>query len=230
MNEKPYLETRVSFLALDKNNFLKYRKLSSFTVEEIIKQINAFEIALSAYKLDKSDKFFIFYNTYYQPLKFDVYCDLTKKDLLKYLEEIKSFLIDGKPVATIDLSILDDLYLHYKYNSFFQRDWFFRPQIEFSMEFYSDILSKQEELIFNHHFYDQDDKSPYHLPILEKLKTDDEFIIQPHYIDKKQAIVLLDSLLPPKNSIRKDEETLFKTLLIETINDKIILKISNNNY
>jgi len=66
--------------------------------------------------------------------------------------------------------------------------------------------------------------------VLDKLNDGDPYVIQPHYIDKKQAEFLLKGMNGSYDDHLKHELTTFRNLLEKVVNDEIILEIKNNNY
>ena len=108
----------------------------------------------------------------------------------------------------------------------------YSPNYSFSNELIDTVFKGQHELLYNQHLYDNDPKSQFDLPILEKLDLGDETVISPHFIDKKHAEVLIHILDQHKvdhNDSLEKEIKLFKHLLHKVVLCDIISVLNNHS-
>ncbi|WP_157255780.1 hypothetical protein [Pedobacter sp. Leaf41] len=127
---------------------------------------------------------------------------------------------------------VDHYYLLLSSSETFPKDWLISPNYSFSIELIDTVFKGQHELLYNQHLYDNDPKSQYHLPILEKLDLGDETVISPHFIDKKHAEVLIHILDQHKvdhNDSLEKEIKLFKHLLHKVVLCDIISVLNNHS-
>lgn len=227
---RPPLEEKVSFVPFQKERLMKYSRLDDASADSIIKIIDLLLNDLESFKPGSNDEYFRHYNLYKQPLSFEKYFAAVKIDAVQYLKNIRSKLCLSHLKEGIALSILENFNLNYDCLDSFRKDWVFLPEIKFSVEFYQKVFPKNEELIFRHHNYDGIKNSQFYLPVLQKLSDEDPYIIQPHYIDKRAAGILIADAIEPDDKFLKDELKTFKQLLNKVVSDDIILEIRNNDY
>lgn len=223
----------ISFHAYNKSNFDKFIWPTSMAEESLTKILLQLKKHAIEYEPDTLGEYYTFYkgaefiplNSYVEQAK------ARKLSLLGSLVLAEEALKNGQ-MDNNKLYQVDQYCLLLSCSETFHKDWLISPNYSFSTELIDTVFKGQHELLYNQYLYDNDPKSQYHLPIIEKLNLGDETVISPHFIDNKHAELLIHILDQHKDdhsdSLEK-EIKLFKHLLRKVISGDIILALNNQS-
>lgn len=220
----------ISFHAYNKLKFEKFVWPSSMANESLTNILSQLKQSVIDYEPDTLGEYYTFYKgSGFIPLS--SYMEQAKARKLSLIGNLAS-AEEALKGNQVNKDKFDQYWLLISCSETFREDWLISPNYSFSNGLIDTVLKGQHELLYHQYLYDNNPKSRYHLPILEKLNFGDQTVINPHFIDAKHADLLINVLNQYKvdhnNSLEK-EIRLFRHLLQNVISGEIILALNNHS-
>lgn len=230
-NKKLDFNYELSFSVYNKNKLESVILPSAMAQHDLLSTIDILLKEVDSYQPNVEGEYFLYYKKYnYYPLSnYKVSTESAKKDLKNDLEK-KRLVIQNGELKSEELTTLDHYFINYSCLEIFQSDWQLRPALSFSNNLINEVFKSEHELLYNHYLYDGVPTNPNFLPIFKPLAVHDDAIINPHYIDVKQAkklMSILEKYFPKDGDNYKKEIEFFKTLLNKVVKDQIVLVLNN---
>lgn len=141
--DKCFKEQRVSFLILNKEKFRNSYLNADFTDRKIVADIaNEMIISLE----EKDEGYREIQNKYFNVMDYDSASMIYRNEARNKL----SMLLNEEKINLDSIDFLKKYYLFYSSSEYFKSSWYFLPYLEFSEDFYEQVLPKNSNYLINH--------------------------------------------------------------------------------
>lgn len=221
--EKLLKELRISFIILNKE---KYENIYLSEIENDSLNLNSIVSGMLKSLVGDDQEYRDFQSFYFNSLEYNTWVGMKKE----HVSEVLGRLRNDRVVHSDDMDFFRQYYLFYSSIEYFRKSWYCLPSLEFSQDFYQNIMPNYFQCLLNH----ENGPAKYQYQ-LERISLSDlnvkgeshgNAVHQRYYLLNKK---LLDDLLTEmkgiKNGFRSDVVKYEYDLMLDALTKAIDAKV-----